>query len=368
MNVEEEEEEDAKIIRTRSGYILQEVASAIDRNLGQTGLESTGKLLHYTADLICSGGRDIFARLVYEHSIDNIGIASPRIFTYLRQRFAELDKAAALQMTENFFEDPANQRKYGEIALVTQMCPRRPKLKIPMISAETHRNDTWLRSVLRSPESAAVRKVYQVAHDQRQLLHSATEMMGAVNAGELGRAIWWIKWMFEEDAMMRKEFKGPGLTSLNRGPPGGKDKNNVGFFIAYVLAEAYKEVAGRGLIKMHEEVQTVLDLYRTTDARLTARRRVELLFLLVQILTEVPKWRVPSAPTLIKDPLVMARAVEQVPTFFKEVLVYPPLTRLLPKTVSKSKPKKAVVKKGEAINGQDAAYDAAMEEFFNRIS
>ncbi len=368
MNVEEEEEEDAKIIRTRSGYILQEVASAIDRNLGQTGLESTGKLLHYTADLICSGGRDIFARLVYEHSIDNIGIASPRIFTYLRQRFAELDKAAALQMTENFFEDPANQRKYGEIALVTQMCPRRPKLKIPMISAETHRNDTWLRSVLRSPESAAVRKVYQVAHDQRQLLHSATEMMGAVNAGELGRAIWWIKWMFEEDAMMRKEFKGPGLTSLNRGPPGGKDKNNVGFFIAYVLAEAYKEVAGRGLIKMHEEVQTVLDLYRTTDARLTARRRVELLFLLVQILTEVPKWRVPSAPTLIKDPLVMARAVEQVPTFFKEVLVYPPLTRLLPKTVSKSKPKKAVLKKGEVINGQDAAYDAAMEEFFNRIS
>jgi hypothetical protein len=167
---------------------------------------------------------------------------------------------------------------------------------------------------------------------------------------------------------MRKEFKGPGLTSLNRGPPGGKDKNNVGFFIAYILAEAYKELAGRGLIRMHEEVQTVLDLYRTTDARLTARRRVELLFLLVQILTEVPKWRVPSAPTLIKDPLVMARACEQVPTFFREVLVYPALNRLLPKTISKSRPKKAVVKKGVEINSQDAAYDAAMNEFFDRIS
>ncbi len=368
MPAEEEEEEDAKIIRTRSGYILQEVAAAIDRNLGLTGLESTGKLLHYTADLICSGGRDIFSRLVYEHAIDNIGIASPRIFHYLRARFAELDKAAALQMTEAFCADPANQRKYGEIALVTQMCPRRPKLKIPMISAETHRNDAWLRSALRSPESGAVRRVYQVAHDQRQLLHAATEMMGAVNAGELGRAIWWIKWMFEEDAMMRKEFKGPGLTSLNRGPPGGKDKNNVGFFIAYVLAEAYKELAGRGLIRMHEEVQTVLDLYRTTDARLTARRRVELLFLLVQILTEVPKWRVPSAPTLIKDPLVMARACEQVPTFFREVLVYPPLGRLLPKTISKSKPKKAVVKKGAELNNQEAAYEAAMNEFLDRIS
>ena len=365
----EEEEEDTKIIRTRSGYVLQECVAAIDRNLGLTGIDSTGKLLHYTADLVASGGRDIFARLVYEHAIDNVGIASPRIFHYLRGRFAELDKSAALQMTESFVEDPANQRKFAEIALVTQMCPRRPKIKIPVISVDTHRNDTWLRSVLRSGESAAVRKVYQQAHDARQLLHSATEMMGAINAGELGRAIWWIKWMFEEDAILRKEYKGPGLSTLNRGPPGGKDKNNVGFFIAFILAEAYKELAGRGLIKMHEEVQTVLDLYRTADTRLTARRRVEMLFLLVQILTEVPKWREPSSPILIKDRLVMSRAVEQGPLFFKEVLVYPALTRMLPKTVSKSKPKKAIAAaKGAAVSEQDAAYDAAMNEFFDRIA
>ncbi len=364
-----EEEEDPKIIRTRSGYILQEVAAAIDRNLGLTGVDATGKLLHYTADLVASGGRDIYARLIYEHAIDNIGIASPRIFHYLRGRFAELDKSAALQMTESFVEDPANQRKFAEIALVTQMCPRRPKIKIPVISADTHRNDTWLRSVLRSGESAAVRKVYQPAHDSRQLLHSATEMMGAINAGELGRAIWWIKWMFEEDAIVRKDYKGPGLTTLNRGPPGGKDKNNVGFFVAFILAEAYKELAGRGLIRMHEEVQTIIDLYRTADARLTARRRVELLFLLVQILTEVPKWRVPSAPTLIKDPLLMSRAVEQGPLFFKEVLVYPALTKMLPKTVSKSKPKKAgAAAKGVAVSEQDAAYEAAMNQFFDRIA
>ena len=365
---DEQEEEDTKIIRTRSGYIIQEVAGAIERNSSLTGTDATGKLLHYTADLICSGGRDIWQRQMYEVAIDTIGLASPRIFHYLRGRFAELDKQAALQMTEAFFADPVNQRKIGEVALVVQMCPRRPKIKIPTISTETHRNDTWLRSAIRSPDSGAVRRVYQHAHDQRQLLHAATEMMGAVSAGELGRAIWWLKWIFEEDALVRKEFKGPGLTTLNRGPPGGKDKNNVGFFLVFVLAEGYKELAGRGMIKMHEEVQTIIDLYRTADSRLTARRRMELLFLLVQILTEVPRWRVPSAPTLIKDPIVMSRAVEQVPLFFKEVLVYPPLSRLLPKTVSRAKPKKKDVVKGVELNNQDAAYDAAMNEFFDRLS
>lgn len=367
---DDEPEEDTKIIRTRSGYMLSEVASAIDRNLGLTGTDATAKLLHYTTDLVASGGREIFCRLLYEHAIDNIGLASPRIFHYLRGRFAEIDRAAALQMTESFFADPTNQRRFGELALVTQMCPRRPKIKIPIISQEMHRNDTWLRSVLRSSESGAVRRVYQMTHDQRQLLHAGTEMMGSISAGELGRAIFWIKWMLEEDAIVRKEFKGPGLSTLDRGPPGGKGKNNVGFFIAFVLAEGYKELAGRGVLKMHEEVQTILDLYRTADSRLTARRRTELLFLLVQILTEVPRWRVQSAPTLIKDPIVLSRACEQVPLFFKEVLVYPPLTRLLPKTVSKAKPrtKAAAAGKGIAVSNQDAAYEAAMNEFFDRIS
>lgn len=365
---EEEEEDDTRIIRTRSGYELRQLVSGLERNINLTGTDATGKALHFTADLISSGGMTIWQRLMYEIAVDGIGLASPRIFHYLRGRFADLDKQAALQMSEAFYTDPTNQRKIGEAVIVLQMCPRRPKLKIPIIGIETHRNDDWLRSAIQAPEAGAVKRVYKQAHDQRQLYHAGNEMLHCIGRGELGRALFWMKWMLEEDSIVRKEYKGPGLSTLDRGPPGGKGKNNVGFFIAFLLAECYKELASRGLIRMHEEVQTILDLYRTADTRLTTRRRTELLFLLVQILTEVPRWKVPSAPTLIKDANILARAVDQVPTFFKEVLAYPALSRVLPKTVSKAKPKKSIIAKGQDINNQDAAYDAAMNEFFDRIS
>lgn len=366
---EEEDDTDEllKITRTRSGYDLKEAVRAIDMHMGQTGADATGKLLHYTADLIASGGKDLWGRLCYEHAIDHIGLASPRIFHYLRNRFAQLDKDAALQTTEAFYGSLSVQKIVGEAALVMQLCPRRPKLKIPIIDTKTHRNDAWLRSVLRSPDSNAVRRVYQASVDARQMYNAANEIVGAINGGELERALFWAKWLFEEDAMVRKEFKGPGLSTLDRGPPGGKGKNNVGFFLAACIGETYRELAGKGLISMHEEFQTLLDLYRTADTRLTARRRTELLFLMCQILTEVPRWKVPRAPPLVKDPAALLRIVEQVPLFFKEVMVYPALTKLLPKTVSKAKPKKPKTD-GDGSNSTDkeAAYEAALNQFMNR--
>ena len=49
--------------------------------------------------------------------------------------------------------------------------------------------------------------------------------------------------------------------------------------------------------------------------------------------------------------------------------MYPPLARLLPKSVSKAKPRtKAAAAKGVAANNQEAAYEAAMNEFFDRIA
>lgn len=366
---EDDEDDMLKIIRTRSGYILQEAVRSVDLNMGLQGTEATGKLLHYVADIVASGGKDLFGRLCYEHAIEHVGLASPRIFHYLRGRIQDLDKDASLQTTDNFYESSAVQKKVAEMCLVMQLCPRRPKVKIPTIDQKTHRNDDWLRSVLRAPESQAVRRVYSATADQRQMYHAATEMIGAIGGGELERAIWWMKWLLEEDALVRKEFKGPGLSTLDRGPPGGKGKNNVGFFLSNILAEAYKEYASKGLLKMHEEAQTLLDLYRTADKRLTARRRTELLYIFIQILTEVPRWRSPSAPILVKDPTALVRAVDQAPLFFREVLVYPPVQKVLPTAVSKSKPKKPKDASGGAggLSEQHAAYEAAMMRFMDRV-
>jgi hypothetical protein len=364
---EDDQDELLKIIRTRSGYILNDSARAIDLNLSLQGTEATGKLFHYAADLVASGGKDLFGRLCYEHAIDHIGMASPRIFHYLRGRIQELDRDAATQTTDAFNENPQVQRRIGEMCLVMQLCPRRPKVKIPVIDSKTHRNDDWLRSVLRAPESMAVKKVYSPISDQRQLYHSANEMVAAIGGGELERAIFWMKWLLEEDALVRKEFKGPGLSTLDRGPPGGKGKNNCGFFLANVLAEAYKELAGRGLIKMNEEAQTLLDLYRTADKRLTARRRTELLYIFLQMLTEVPRLRVQSAPPLVKDPVALGRAVEQMPLFFKEVLVYPPVAKVIPASVSKAKPKKPKETAASALDEKQAAYEEAMSRYMDRV-
>jgi hypothetical protein len=365
---EEEDDQDdlLKITRTRAGYDLKEAVRAIDLHMGQTGTDATGKLLHHTADLIASGGKDLWGRLCYEHAIDHIGLASPRIFHYLRNRFAELDKDAALQTTEAFYGSLLVQKRAGEVALVMQLCPRRPKLKIPIIDTKTHRNETWLRSVLKSPDAAAVRRIYQPSVDARQMYSAGNEIVGAINGGELERALFWIKWLFEEDSLVRKEFKGPGLSTLDRGPPGGKGKNNVGFFLAACIGETYRELAGKGLIAMHEEFQTLLDLYRTADTRLTARRRTEILFLMMQILTEVPRWKLPRAPPLVKDPAALLRIVEHVPLFFKEVMVYPALTKILPKTVSKAKAKKPKGADGSVATDKEAAYEAAMSQFMNR--
>jgi hypothetical protein len=365
---DEDEDELLKIVRTRSGYILNDSARAIDLNLGQRGTEATGKLFHYVADLVASGGKDLFARLCYEHAIDHIGISSPRIFHYLRGRIQDLDRDAAMQTTEGFYSSLEVQRGVGEMCLVMQLCPRRPKVKIPIIDSKTHRNDDWLRSVLRSPESLAVKKVYSPTADQRQMFHAANEMVAAIGSGELERAIFWFKWLLEEDAMVRKEFKGPGLSTLDRGPPGGKGKNNCGFFMSNVLAEAYKELAARGSIKMHEEAQTLLDLYRTADKRLTARRRTELLYTFLQMLTEVPRLRVQSAPQLVKDPIALTRAVDQMPLFFKEVLVYPPIVKSMPTSVSKAPPKRPKEKTAATvIDEKQAAYEEAMTRYMDRM-
>jgi hypothetical protein len=357
---------DRKLL-SRSGYELPELVGAVNKHLGMTGIEATGKLMHFTADLVASGGKDIWCRLCYEHAFENIGIASPRIFTYLKRRCQELDGSYERLETESFYRSYEIQKKFAEMALVIQIQPRKPKLKLPTADPKTHGSREWLKSQLRAGDSAAVKKVWQSNYDQPELLHAANEMLYAASEGALSRALFWLKWMIDEDALIRKDLKGnAGLTTLERSPGMSKRAGvAVGQFIASVLAEAYKDLAGKGFIRMHEEFQGLLDIFRSSDQRLTAKRRQDCLVLMLQIITEVPKLKVPAAPELIKDKVSMERAVNQASVFFNEVLDLPPVNKQLPKNISKKKePTKKKTDKGV---DRDSLYDDVMNAYFDRM-
>ena len=62
MDFTEEENKELEIT-TRSGYILRDLARTFLQCLGEAGPNSAGKLIHYTADIICSGGLLLFEKL-----------------------------------------------------------------------------------------------------------------------------------------------------------------------------------------------------------------------------------------------------------------------------------------------------------------
>jgi hypothetical protein len=145
----------------------------------------------------------------------------------------------------------------------------------------------------------------------------------------------------EEDMIIRKKYNS-GLTTLDRGPPHlkGVQKTSVGYYLIAILAEVYKEFAEKGMVRMHEEFQALLDVYRAQDPRNTQKRKIDTIGVMIQILTEVPKWKVPAAPSLVPDPTKMERMVSQAETFFREVLTLPLPPKLLPATVTGLKQKK----------------------------
>ena len=91
---------------------------------------------------------------------------------------------------------------------------------------------------------------------------------------------------------------------------------------------------------MHEEFQALLDIYRAADPRNSQKRKMDTIAVMIQLLTDVPKWKVPAAPTLVADPKVMERMVSQAETFFREVLTLPLPSKLLPATVTGLRQKK----------------------------
>lgn len=339
MDYDEEKEQE---ITSRRGYRLKDLARAFVQNLGDAGSIASGKLLHFTADMITSGGLLLWEKLCWEYAYDHIGVASPRIFHYLFRKFKEVKEKSAKLAFDAFCRTADVQQQTAEIALILQHCPKKTKPKIPSVPAATHENENWLRSVLRTTDKAAVRKVWQRNSDLEPMLHAGNEMVFAITEGATERALFWVRWLMEEDAIIRKKYNS-GLTTLERAPPHlkGAQKTSVGYYIIAVLAEVYKEFAEKGMVRMHEEFQALLDIYRAADPRNSQKRKVDTIALMIQLLTDVPKWKVPAAPTLVSDPKAMERMVSQAETFFREVLTLPLPSRLLPATVTGLRQKKA---------------------------
>ena len=352
---------------SRKGYCVRDLARNFLQVLGETGPVASGKLLHYTADMIASGGLDLWQKLCWDYAFEHIGVASPRVFVYLRRKFVELNELHARLPFSEFVARPEVQQGSVEAVLVLQGCPKRQKTKLPMVPPDTHK-DEWLHGLPKVQEREAVLKVWSAAHDQDLMFLAANYMVGAITEGALEKALFWLRWLQEEDVRMRKQY-GMGLTSLERGPPTipAKQRTVMGFFLCSVAAEVYKELAARGAMRMHEEFQCLLDLYRSADKHLSPKHKQDALILLCQLLTEVPRWKVPAAPSVMKDPVVLGRAVEQAIVFYREVLALPLPPKPLPARVTgiTARKKEPKMNKNEVLEAQLDDVDSMIMGFYS---
>jgi hypothetical protein len=356
--------------RTRCGYVPNESLRSFEKALAQAGVVAAGRALHFAADVVTSGGIDAFIRSLWEYAICHVGIASPRIFVYLNKRINELHDMLRRLPDEQAYHLEEFQIRVGELVLVLRDAPSRTILPWPKVGHETHA-EGWLRTVSVAPETAALRKVWKAEGDLPVLRLAGAELCKAVGDGSTEKALFWIKWLFEEEGIVKKETKGATLTTVDRGG-GGREKSGVGHFVLALYAEMYKELATKGVVRMHEEFQTLLDLWRGGGQRVQGGAKKQILTVLTQILCEVPRWKVPAAPALIKDQVAMSTTIRQVPKFFREVLAYDPprgaaaivkAFRARGKVDSKAVAK---AKKGEAATAQMDAFDAALDAYFSR--
>lgn len=368
------EEENTKP-RTRCGYLVPEAYSCYEAALAETGAVASGKALHFAADIVCSGGLDIWIRGAYSYAIQHISLANPRIFVYLKQRIQELDNFSTRLPQEAFYSNPDVQNNIAEVVLILQLCPKRSKLVWPKIDPNTKRQG-WLRGVAGSPETKATRSVWTSDGDTPPLYLVANELCKAITEGGSESALFWIRWVLEEDTRVRKETKGHGLSTKERGPATlpFKQRSEAGHFIAEVLVAIYKDLASQNLVRMHEEFGEIMRLWRGGESRMATRLRRDCLGIMCLIVCEVPRWKVPATPTLVSDPVRLSRAVAHGTGFFNEVLAHTPLSagKQLKPTMTRARSSKASAKATEkekkelSLEEHFDAYDAAMEAYLNR--
>jgi hypothetical protein len=367
--------EDDKRPRTRCGYLVPEAYSCYEKAIGEVGATASGKALHFAADLICSGGLDIWIRGAYSYALQHIGLANPRIFVYLRQRIQELDAKSKTLMQESFYSNSEVQAAVAETVLILQICPKKSKVAWPKVDDNT-KHPGWIRTVASAPETKATRTVWDGTSDQPALYLASNELCKAIEDGASERALFWIRWTLEEDARIRKDTKNHGLTNKERGPATGgaaKTRTEAGHYLAALLFEIYKDLSTKGLLRMNEEVAELIRLWRGGEMRMPSRFRRDCLALLTMICCEVPRWKVPAAPTLVPDPIKLSRAVAQAPAFFREVLSYRalPAGKELKPNMTKAKVARQKVLtekdfKKMSVEEHLKAYDEAMEAFLNK--
>ena len=359
-------------IRTRSGYKPAECLKAFMAALSDSGVINTGKALHFSTDLVCSGGYHTWVRTIWDFAIQHIGIGSPRIFVYLKKRIDEMDALVSRLEDDALWKDDEFQTRVSEIIFVVRECPLRTRISWPKVGAETHR-DGWLKAVsTNATETEVVKRVYKSGSDLYPLHVVACELLKACADNATEKALFWMRWLMDEDSRLRKENSGAGLSTLDRGPANlnTRQRTDVGYFLLQLFIEAYKEYAAKKLLRMSEEFQALSDLFKGSDKRITSKGRRDILALMAQILCEVPRWRVPAAPTLIKDPAALSRAIQQSPNFFNEVLAYPrvslPDTKAIFTTGKISQKQKEKSKQGITMETKFTAFDAAMEAYLSK--
>lgn len=361
-------------LRTRSGYAVADAVRSFKVALEQSGAAAAGKSLHYTADLICSGCFELWQKILYDYALDHVGIASPRIFWFIKRRFTDLEAAWGKISPEQFYRTVEYQKAIGETLLILRSCPRRPMLKMPRVMPETH-NEEWVRgAVSQAPSSAAVGRVFRGTHDLQVLRRVGDEFAKSCGEGATEKAMWWMKWLYEEDTRLKKDGGG-SLTTMDRGPSTwpSKARSHVGFYLAQLLAEIYKDLAPKTGLRMNEEFSAILNLYAHPDKKISQKRRVDLLCLAIQIVCEVPRWKVPAAPALVSDPVALGRAVAHAESFFREVLAYDaPVGNIAkeakkgaPKAIPANKPLTATQAKQQSVQDQLAAYSAMADGWMN---
>jgi hypothetical protein len=373
QNITMQEEKEDKRPRTRTGYLVPEAYACYEKALGEVGTSASGKAMHFAADIVCSGGLEIWIRGVYSYSVQHIGLANPRIFVYLKQRISELDKKYAVLPQESFYSHPEVQSNIAECVLVLQLCPKRSKVIWPKVDDNTKRPG-WLRGVAGSPETRVTRTVWKSDQDSPSLYLVSNEFCKAIQEGAQERALFWIKWTMEEDARVRKETKGSGLSTKERGV-GAKGNTDAGHFMAAVLIEIYKELASSNSIRMNEEFGELCRLWRGGEIRMATNLRRDCLGLMALICCEVPRWKVPAAPSLVADPIRLSRAVGQSGAFFNEVLANPmrleneikPKMMKTTRVATKTKAITEKEKKELTMEEKFTEYDAIMEKYLSKF-
>jgi hypothetical protein len=349
--------DDIKNLRTRCGYIPSECIQTFEKNLMDSGGVALGKSIHFGIDLIVSGGLHSFFKIIWNYALNHINIASPRVFMYLKKRMTEIDDLVKTYPDETLYNSIEFQQKVGEIILVLHEAPKFPKLTWPKVGSETH-DQVWIKSIATATDTEIVNRVWKGDGDLVVLRIVGNQICKYLSDYSLEQVLFWMKWTFEEESKVRKENSKASLTTVDRG---SLKRGEVSFYFIALFTEFYKELARKQQIRMHEEFQHIIEIFKSTSNRFTSTFKKNLLGLCARILCEVPRWKIPAAPPLIKDAPSLSRSVAQMPKFFTEVLQYPSVTSVNLDKLLKNKGKVEKTKKKLSMEEQFEAFDKAME-------